>query len=401
MTTIPYPYTASLAVRLGIGVAVITAVLSGCSNPTAAPPPGPDCNTGQTLVLVVSVHQGASAPSVPAAAGCFIDSALKKAVPISIVSAEGRPRLLLKSATWTLNDGQPESSNPQAYGDDLAAARSAVLGAVTTATAASDHNDLTAAVSMAADQGHQESSSGLQILVIDNGLTDAGAVNLARPGMTAANPDEVAAFVQGHGGCPANLAGTTMTMYGAGYGVDPQPKLSSQQITAIGQIWQKTIAACGGRLELVPTPRTDPGPDTHYTVAPVPANPDAVMPPAPGDVLTFGDGGALRFRPDSAELIDPGAATAALKPFANYLSADPGRAITIAGTTSNGPTSWASYTQLAQARAEAVAGILMSTLSVPTRQIHCVGMGYIGDPPVVDPATAALNRRTRIQIGAG
>jgi outer membrane protein OmpA-like peptidoglycan-associated protein len=293
---------------------------------------------------------------------------------------------------------QPEASNPQAYGDDLAAARSIVLGAVSTAQAATDHNDLLAAVSMAADQAHQTAPTGTQILIVDNGLSDTGAMNLARPGMTAADPSEVGAFVQGNGGCPANLAGTTMTMYGAGYGVDPQPLLSQQQITAVGRIWQDTIKACGGQLILAPTPRTEPGPDTPFTVTPVPPSPDAVMPAASGSVLTFGDGGALRFKPDSADLVDPTAAASALQPVADHLRTDPAHAVTIAGTTSNGPTAWSSYTELARARAQTVAAILITAFSIQPRQIHCVGMGYISDPPVVDPATAALNRTTRISI---
>lgn len=352
-------------------------------------------------MLVMSVHQGASAPSVPSAAGCYVESALKSSLPISIVTAEGTPRLVMKSATWTLNDGKPEAVNPQAYSDDLGAARSAVLGAVKNAAAASDHNDLTAALSMAADQGHQTAPSRVRILVIDNGLSDTGAVNMAEPGMTAADPAEVAAFVQAHGECPTNLAGTAMTMYGAGYGVDPQPKLSTQQITRVGQIWQRVIETCGGHLDLVPTPRTDPGPHTTFTVTPVPATPDPVMPATPvGANITFSDDGGVRFAPDSAELADPGATATALKPVANYLTSDPRHSISIFGTTSNGPTSWPSYTALAQARAQAVQKLLTTSFGVAPAQITCLGLGYTANPPVSDAATAALNRTTRIHVDA-
>lgn len=375
------------------------ALLAGCSTTAATAPLGLACDAGQALVLVVSVHQGASAPSIPAAAACFVETAMKNAVPISIVTAEGTPRLLMKSATWTLNDGQPETSNPQAYSDDLGAARAAVLGAVNTATAGSDHNNLTAALGMAADQGHQTSPTGVRILVVDNGLTDTGAVNVALPGMTAANPDEVADFVHTNGGCPSDLTGTTMTMYGAGYGVDPQPRLSNRQINTIGQIWQRVIQACGGHLDLVPTPRTDAGPNTTYRVTPVAVIPDAVMPDQPaGNTMTFGDDGALRFEPDSAQLTDPGSAKAALRPVADYLNQSPRSVITISGTTSNGPTAWESYTALAQARAATVKRVLTTDLGARPDQIRCVGLGYTADPPVVDPATAALNRRTRIQF---
>jgi outer membrane protein OmpA-like peptidoglycan-associated protein len=330
---------------------------------------------------------------------CDVEAALKSAAPISIVSAEGTPRVLMKSVTWTLNDGQPESSNPQAYGDDLSGARAAVLSTVRSAEAESDHNNLAAALAMAADQGHQSTPDGVRILVVDNGLSDAGAVNMARPGMTAANPDELAQFVRSHAGCPSNLSGTTMTMYGAGYGVDPQPRLSNQQVTAVGAIWQKVIEACGGHLDLIPTPRTNPGPDTDYTVTPVPVVPDAAVPAHPaGATVTFGDDSALHFTPDSAEFTDPAAAQQALKPVADYLAQDPGHTITIFGSTSNGPTAWQSYTALAQARSLTVQNLLSAELGARLDQIHCVGLGYTADPPVIDPATAALNRRTRIRF---
>jgi OmpA-OmpF porin, OOP family len=390
----PLPRTVRPLAAAAIAAA---AVLTGCSSSNATSA-APACESGHALVLVISVHQGGSAPSVPSAAACYLDTALRSREPISIVTAEGSPRLLMKSASWTLNEGQPESANPQAYGDDLGAARSAVLSAVRNAAAASDHDDLAAALSMAADQAHQTAATAARILVIDNGLSDTGAINLALPGMTAANPDEVAAFVKTHGGCPASLAGVTVTMYGAGYGVDPQPKLSTAQITRVGQIWQKTIETCGGHLDLVPTPRTDAGPATVHTVTPVPPIPDAVMPTHPvGSSLRFGDDGALRFNPDSADLTDPAAASTALAPVVKYLTEQASHSITISGTTSNGPTAWASYRTLADARAHNVQNMLTDA-GASASQITCVGMGYTANPPVTDPATAALNRATRIHI---
>ncbi|HUO37166.1 MAG TPA: hypothetical protein VMU34_04650, partial [Mycobacterium sp.] len=65
------------------------ALLVGCASSDASGSGGPDCAgpgfSEQALVLVVSVHQGASAPSVPVAAACDIESALRSARPISVV----------------------------------------------------------------------------------------------------------------------------------------------------------------------------------------------------------------------------------------------------------------------------------------------------------------------------
>jgi outer membrane protein OmpA-like peptidoglycan-associated protein len=122
------------------------------------------------------------------------------------------------------------------------------------------------------------------------------------------------------------------------------------------------------------------------------------MPTHPvGSSLRFGDDGALRFNPDSADLTDPAAASTALAPVVKYLTEQASHSITISGTTSNGPTAWASYRTLADARAHNVQNMLTDA-GASASQITCVGMGYTANPPVTDPATAALNRATRIHI---
>lgn len=384
-------------VAASVAAAALGAALCACSHaPTDQP--SAECDPGGALVLVVSVHEGGSAPSIPAEASCYVESALRHGIPISAVTAEGSPRLILKSATFILNDGQPEDANPQAFGDDLGAARARVLQAVKGASAQSDHNDLMAALAMAADQGNRENAARAHLLILDAGLSDAGSLNMSQPGMTEADPAEVAAFIRDHGGCPPSLAGVSVTMYGAGYGVAPQPKLSNAQVVEIGKLWQATVAACGGRLDLVSTPRTDPSPTTSYTVIPVQPRADAVVPIAAGETLTFDGAGALRFSPDSAELADPAAAAAALQPMADYLHADSRHTIAISGTTSNGPTAWPSYVALSQARAETVAAILTQRMAVDRSQIRCAGLGYTATPPALDPASAALNRTTHITI---
>ncbi|HUO40312.1 MAG TPA: OmpA family protein, partial [Mycobacterium sp.] len=282
--------------------------------------------------------------------------------------------------------------------DDLRQARGAVLGTVRAATARSDHADLLTALGIAADQGRQSGDS-VRILVVDNGLSDTGPVDIAAPGMSTADPSDVGAFVASRGSCPASLAGTSMTMYGAGYGVAPQEVLSTQQMGSVGRIWQEVIAACGGHLDLVPTPRTDPGPDTPFRVEPVAPLPAPTMTAMPaGQTLEFTGESALTFAADSAELRDPGAARTALAELADYLRGGPSRTVTISGTTSNGPTAWPAYVDLARARSETVKALLVAEFGVLPQQIRCEGLGYVADPPVVDPATAALNRRTRIHV---
>ncbi len=117
-----------------------------------------------------------------------------------------------------------------------------------------------------------------------------------------------------------------------------------------------------------------------------------------GKTLRFIGNSELRFGLDTDELADPAAAADALRPVADYLNGDGTRSVTVSGTTSNGPTGWLDHVALATARARRVERLLVDTLGVDPAQVRCEGLGYTANPPVVDPATAALNRTTRIRI---
>ncbi|WP_313535434.1 OmpA family protein [Arsenicicoccus bolidensis] len=388
-----------------LAACVVLVSTAGCGtltgNTSAAEPSSPlSCTYASSLVLLVSVHQGAAAPQLPQSAECSVRRAIQEHAPISIVTIEGSPRVLLNAKTWELNDGQPEKDNPEAYADDRAAAQAEVGKVIRTATASSDGNDLTAAVAMAADQSRvgRTGPSAATLIVADTGYSDRGAVNMTRSGMSAAEPADVADMVKRTNSCPT-LAGTQVVLTGFGYSASPQPALPLFQKNNITKIWQDTFSACGAKATVAPEARTGSGPRTSHTVMPVPAASEPTLPSKPqvGSSLVFRDSGTLRFAPDSADLLDPNAADETLEPFATYLKSSRQHQVTVTGTTANGSTRWASLKALGLARADRIKSILVK-LGATAEQVTTVGLGYTANPPVTDPATAALNRSIRIEV---
>lgn len=344
-----------------------------------------DCLKGSSLTLIVPVHQGAQAPALPQQWQCAIESAIISAKPINVVTAEGKPQVALRNFTAKVS-----TINPEAFHDDLVAAQNTVITATTRAHATSNGDDLLSALSLAADLSSTSGAEG-QIMSLDNALTDSGVVRMADDGMTAASPEEVASFVTSNKACP-NLKGKTVEFHGLAYGVVPQLPLSQRQKDAISRIWTHVAQACGAAsTKSLALPRTEAGPSTTFTTRPVTPEKQPTMKAAPATSIRVGDNTAMGFEVDSDQLRDPEGARDLLVGVAKQLRARPATHLTITGSTSNGATAWPSLIALSRARAVTIARLL-SELKIPSTQMTARGAGYRAQPPVTDPATAALNR---------
>lgn len=349
------------------------------------------CPTGSSLTLIIPVHQGAQAPELPQQWQCAIESAITGAKPINIVTAEGKPQVVLRNYTATIT-----TINPEATRDDLVAAQNTIISKAATATATSAGNDLLSALALSADLSSTTGPNGV-ILSLDNGLTDTGTIRLTDNGMTAATTTDITTFITTNSACP-KLAGKNVQFYALGYATAPQLPLSQRQRDAITTDWTQIATTCGSATTTaIALPRTGTGPKTTYTTKTVTPDTDPVLPPTPTPTtpIRADDTTALGFTIDSDQLRDPTAATTFLTPIAEHLKTHPTTHVTLTGTTSNGPTAWPTLKDLATARATTVATLLI-TLGVPATQITTAGAGYTANPPVTDPATAALNRATTL-----
>ncbi len=380
----PIPRTARRLVTLALGGLVGGMLVScGAHEEKRACPSG---LKGEALVLVVPVHRGSPAPTISTDLECSVTQALERSVPISVVTAEGSPRVAVHALKVP-----DDAVNDVVKKDNLTRKAAQLVSSVKRLKATSDGNDLLASLSKAADEGRNlmaDRKGAAQIISLDNGLTDRGAVAMTQAGMTSANPEDAVRHLKNLRMLPP-ASGMNVTFQGLGYGVPPQPELTSAQRNTVTAIWTAVAKAAGATVEAVPQPYSDVGgPETAHETGIV-----AASTPTPIDLSTpfrLDDASPLGFVADEVHFRDPRAASALLDDLAGRLKARPQTAVTISGTTSNGPTRWPSLAALGGARAQLVADELVRR--GVTNSLRVVGAGYLAKPPVVDPATAAMNR---------
>lgn len=382
--------------RLAAPLLVATA-LTGCAGAQAEPA----CDAAPGLVLTVAVHQNTQAPGVPAALACALEATIAAEEPVVVIGVDGTPSVLL-ARTFEISD-----ANRDAREADIAAAAAHVVDTINKAAADNDGSDLLAAIALGADQARALNAPTAHLVVIDSGLPDRGALDMTLPGMLAAHPTEVAAFLEATDNLP-DLTGFTVELIGIGYVSAPQEPLTIATQHNTVDIWATTLQTAGATVTITPLARAGAGPDTPYTTRTVDV-PDNPTPPTPGTQppaeAVYDDTTALGFRPDSTQLRDRDAAVQALTPLAAWLTADPTRTAHIVGTTASAGTE-DSRARLAFGRAEAIKNLLVA-LGAHTDQITTHGAGYTATPPDrtpsgdLDPANAALNRTVRITTTNG
>lgn len=360
--------------------------LLGCSPGTGSTPSVPPCvdKSHGAVVVGISVHQAGPPSGLPAQAQCAVREAVERGLPTALITVEGAPRVGQQPITYPLSN-----VNDTLRADDVKRAMAQFAKTARSLRASSDGNDFAAAVTMAADLGASAVAPGQKVLIIilDSGLSDRGPVNMASPGMSTANPDEVTAFATKHGLLP-KLNGVTITAVGLGYGTAPQKPLPPSQRNNVVAIWKTYLQAAGATVSVIPSPPVGDGPTTSYSIGLV--EPIDIPKMTLDRPIRLDDSGPLGFLPDSTDYRDRAAASNLLRRLAAELIRHPGTKVTVTGTTSNGETRWPSHRALGKARAEKVAQDLRS-LS-PRTSIETKGAGYLARPPVKDAATAAQNR---------
>ena len=375
-----------------LAATLLVAGLSACGpgdGHRPAPPATAVCTVGDEvggIAFVIPVHEGAPA-GMPAQFGCLLRTALERSLPVRVVTSEGRPRVAVRETV------SPDPVNPVAFDDDVAAAEGRVVAQVNELAATSDGNDTWAALVLASDELASIGVEGRHALIVsrDSGSSDSGVLRIADPGMTEADPAEVRDLVMDHDAC-ASLRGMDVTMYGMGETVAPHPVLSARQRAAIAEQYVAALEGCGARASAVPLPPVSDGPRTEHPTRPVQPDEDPVIEvKTQAPVVLRQD--SLGYLPDQATFVDVPAAEKVLARMAEQLAAHPEIGVEIRGRTADGPTAWPSLRALGKARAELCADVLVAH-GVDGSRISTVGSGYLADPPVTDPATAAANRVT-------
>ncbi|MEB0004019.1 OmpA family protein [Cryobacterium sp. RTC2.1] len=388
---------------IGFAVAVTLAVgLSACSNAESSAPAVSVLPIPTQLDIIVSVHANAPAPALPIELKATVDAAITASAPISVIALDGNPEVIYSSGPYKISQVNPTATN-----DDITAQETALLAAVSSAKADSNGSNLGLAVRVAKDQSTAVNVSNPTIIIIDSGLPDTGTPNLTDPGMTVADPAEVASMVKQRDGLP-DLTGSTIELVGFGYTAAPQAQLTGTQLENIAQIWEESFKRMNATtVTVLPVPRSGNGPDTTFTTKTVEVSAD----PTPNLIevslhpLIYGDGSSLGFQPGTADFREAAAAKATLDSIALWLTGSPTHIATIIGTTA-GTDTLESQIHLGQLRADAVARELLNR-GCTAAQITATGVGtqwpgYVNDvraDGTLDPGIAALNRTTQITLG--
>jgi len=356
------------------------------------------CGRAQSVVLILGAHKDAPAPSLDPRVACRVAAAIKGGKPVILVDASGQPRLvrlrLLPADTGTL----AQRGSPRVM-EDLRRVEDAISGLRPQSPGVDD----LAAFAIAADAARGAGVPHAELILVDSGLDDRGALDFTAPGMVAADPAQVAHQLRAGGNDP-DLAGFQVLLVGLGYTAPPQAPLAAKWRGNVGQIWAAVIRSSGGRPELIPQPAQGGSVRTSEPVRLVPVPADRPVQPAHRTVFVFTGASPVRFQPNLATFLDQAAAARALSPIAKWLAAGRSRHASLVGTTADvGPMP--GQVALARRRADRVRDVLVS-LGASPRQISCAGVG--SNFPQFRPdrnaagvllaGPATLNRSVRITL---
>jgi len=356
------------------------------------------CGPSQGVVLIIGAHRDAPAPSLDERSWCQVAAAISAGKPVLIVVAAGQPELITPKLVSVHGGTLAQQDSPRVQQDVQR-----VQAAISAARPNSPGVDDLAALAVAADAARAAGISHAELLLLDSGLDERGALDFTVPGMVAATPSEVASQLKNSGNLP-HLHGFTVLLVGLGYTSRPQEPLPAKWRNNVSAIWAAVVEFAGARLEIIPEPTQGASVRTSEPVKLVPVPTDQPVKPALRTHIVFNGESPVRFKPNSTVFADPAAAAKALTPIASWLAADPSRHAWLVGTTADvGPMT--GQIALSKSRAGRVQDELVALGASPA-QVSAKGVG--SDFPQFTPdrapagallaGPATLNRSVRITL---
>lgn len=375
-------WTARVRRWSGVGASLALAVgLTACTEEEA--PPRVD-----GFSVVIGARDNMPASNLRGISAARAEAAVHWEALLSVVVADGASFQHVEATRLPVNENNPVSAQK-----DRDRNLGHLAAQLSEARARTPETDLLSALGLAA-RSISAADAPRTIVVVDSGLSTAGALDFTQPGVLEADPDELAAQLEQAGQLP-DLSGVEVILQGIGDTAPTQPRLGEQQRKNLERIWDAVVRAAGADDVLVEqSPIQAPPPADVPEVSPVPV--------ADGGTCTVEtvelDGGEVAFEPESASFVDRDAALVVLRRLAERIVAE-GFAVRLAGTTADiGDLD--GQRRLSLERAEAVRAELAG-LGVPADRMTAEGLGsqhagHIedhdanGDPV---PALAAANRR--------
>jgi OOP family OmpA-OmpF porin len=386
---------AAAAATLVTGCASLTGLTSSTGSTVT---PGQNCGRPPGMIIIVGAHRNAPEPSLGPVMTCQLTAAIQAGVPVRIVISDGQPQVIDPQLAPVTGGTLAQQASPRAREDVQRVQR--VIAAARPASAGAD--DL-AALAIAADEAHALGVPGAELVLLDSGLDDRGALNFTVPGMVAATPAEVAGQLKSTRNLP-DLSRFTVVLAGIGYTAPPQVPLPARWRANLTQIWTTVATAAGAKVQVIPQPGQSPSIVTNEPVQPVPVPTAGEVTPAAHATIVFTGTSPVQFDPNSASFIDQSAVVQALRPIARWLAASSSRHAWLEGTTADvGPIT--GQVALSVQRADHVRSVLVS-LGASPGQITTSGVGsrfpqFVRDRDAAGAllaAPATLNRSVRITL---
>jgi outer membrane protein OmpA-like peptidoglycan-associated protein len=387
--------TAAAAAWLITGCSPLTEVVSMQDHSV------PACGHPDGVVLIVGAHRDAPAPaSLNPRVACLVGAAIKDGKPVILVEASGQPNVVtprlmsVDGGTLAQQDSPRVAQDVQRVSEAVAGLRPRCAGV----------DDL-AALDVAADAARSAGLTHADLILLDSGLNDRGALDFTVPGMVAAAPSEVTSQLRATGNEP-DLRGFTVLLVGLGFTSSPQTPLAAKWRGHVTQIWAAVAAYGGARVEVIPQPAEGPAVRTGEPVKLIPVPADQPVRPTVRAPIVFTGESPVRFEPNSTAFVDPAAALRALTPIATWLAADRSRHALLVGTTADvGPMS--GQVVLSRLRADRVRAELVALGASPGQiSVRGVGSDFPGFIPdrnasgTLLAGPAVLNRSVRITLSS-
>jgi outer membrane protein OmpA-like peptidoglycan-associated protein len=391
--------------RLPIAAAAAALLITGCSPLTEAISMQDHavvaCGHPDGIVLIVGAHRDAPAPgSLDPGVACLAGAAIKDGKPVILIEASGQPSVVTPRLVSVDGGSLAQQDSPRVAQDVQR-----VSEAIADLRPRSPGVDDLAALAVAADAAQSAGLPHADLILLDSGLNDRGALDFTVPGMVAAQPSEVASQLRAAGNEP-DLRGFTVLLVGLGFTSLPQAPLAAKWRGNVTRIWAAVVTYGGAKVEVIPQPAEGPSVRTSEPVKLIPVPADQPVRPTVRAPIVFTGESPVRFEPNSTAFVDSAAAVQALTPIARWLAADRSRRALLVGTTADvGPMT--GQVALSRLRADRVRADLV-TLGASPGQISVRGVGsdFPGFIPDRDASgtllagPAVLNRSVRITLSS-
>ena len=308
-----------------------------------------------------------------------------------VISADGVPRLVASIDSTSTRQDDTEKEDYEV----------SVLAAMLT-PAETPESDMLSALSLAANS-LAHASGDRTILVVDSGMSTAGAMAFQNTGLLEphADVDAMVERVRSAGALP-DLTGVTVRWFGLGSVEDPQPLLDTAAKSRLKNLWTKLITAANGEVVFDDTPMMKVTGDDLPTVPEVTPVPVGAfeLGAAPSLEMSLPDT-EVGFEADVDVLRNEEVAKSRIQEAAAQIRSSGVSEVRVTGCTSSWGT--AEHRQdLSERRAEVVAGFLENN---GVKVTSITGRGYECPHQVVDTNAdgtpieelMAVNRRVIIQ----